>query len=162
MKEHSPVLFLADAMVGRLGRWLRILGYDVTTFHRDSKQANRSRNRIIEQARSEKRLILTRDTYLLKRNNLPPHIFIKNDHPEEQFHQVLQDLNMEPSASLSRCLDCNFSLKQISKGAVKKRVPPYVFQTQSDFSQCPRCEKIYWEGTHVKRMIERIKQFQTK
>ena len=159
MEENSTVRFLADAMVGRLGRWLRILGYDVTPFHRISKQANRSRNRIIEQARSEKRLILTRDTYFLKRKSLPPHLFIEDDRLEDQFTQVLHNLHLKPKASLNRCLDCNFPLEHISKEAVKKRVPPYVYQTQSDFSQCLRCRKIYWEGTHVERMIERLKQF---
>jgi len=158
MEDHSPVRFLADAMVGRLGRWLRILGYDVTPFHRISKQANRSRNRIIEQARSEKRLILTRDTYFLKRKSLPPYVFIQDDRLEDQLHQVFEDLHLKPEATLNRCLDCNLPLGDISKEKVKDRVPSYVVQTQTEFSECPKCKKIYWEGTHVDRMIERIER----
>jgi len=157
-EENSPVRFLADAMLGRLGRWLRILGYDVTTFKHEAKQAKKSADKILEEARAEKRLILTRDTYFLKRKSLPPHLFIEDDRLEDQLRQVFKDLHLKPEATLNRCLDCNLPLGDISKEKVKDRVPSYVLQTQTEFSECPKCKKIYWEGTHVERMIEQIER----
>ena len=162
MVEKPPVRFLADAMVGRLGRWLRILGYDVNTFKRGAKQAKRSADKLLDEARAEKRLILTRDTYLLKRKSLPPHLYLQDDRLDDQLRQVFKDLHLKPEATLNRCLDCNLPLGDISKEKVKDRVPSYVYQTQTEFSECPKCKKIYWEGTHVERMIERLKHFEHK
>ncbi len=161
MKEKPKIRFLADAMVGKLGRWLRILGYDVSTFKRQAKQTCESRNKLLEKGRVENRLILTRDPYLLKQRNLPACLFIQDDYLEDQLRQVLKDLHLKPEPFLNRCLDCNSPLVDIPKEEAKNRVPPYVFQTQTEFSECPHCKKIYWEGTHVERMIDRLKQIKS-
>ena len=160
MKDTVPVRFIADAMVARLGRWLRILGYDVATFYRKAHQAENSRKEIIQRAIREDRIILTRDAHLLKHKELPPHCFILNDRLKDQLNQVLNELHLQPQIRLTRCLDCNLSLESIPKEAVQTRIPPYVFKTQTEFCECPKCNKIFWEGTHVERIFERIKQLQ--
>jgi len=83
--------FLADAMLGRLARWLRILGYDVEYFPGEDDE-------LVHQARREGRILLTRDTRLVRRHQLPPHVFIQSDHVMEQLRQVVASLRLDPAA----------------------------------------------------------------
>jgi len=142
--------FVADKMLGRLARWLRIIGQDVA-YGPELSGAG-----LLRIARQEGRLILTRDRAVAKRNP-PPYLMIRSDHFREQLKQVIQECGIDPAKDVfSRCLECNAALESIAKPAVEGRVPPYVFATQEKYSSCPKCRRIYWPATHRERMLAEL------
>ena len=144
--------FAADRMLGRLTRWLRVLGQDVIYGPHLSGYG------LIRAARRENRLILTRDRGL-KKKQPPEFIFIESDHYENQLRQVMRTCQLGLVAQLfTRCLECNTLLQPIAKESVKARVPPYVFSTQEKYSWCPDCRRVFWPATHHQRMIEELKR----
>lgn len=143
--------FLADAMLGRLAKWLRILGFDTLYF---SEIADGD---LLSLARGENRILLTRDTRIAKIKGLEI-IFIRNDHWRRQLAQFLEIFPADKAALFTRCLLCNEMLLPIEKEEVKALVPPYVFQTQENFSRCPNCMKIFWPATHYEHMKTELGQ----
>ncbi len=143
--------FLADAMLGRLATWLRILGYD-TEYDRSEDV------RLVERARREGRVLLTRDTGLLRRRDLPPHLFIRSDTVRDQLREVMTALAIRPRMHGRRCLRCNVPLEARGRAEVQGRVPDFVYTSQEHFWGCPRCRRIYWAGTHRRRMEEAIQE----
>jgi len=141
--------FLVDEMLGSLAKWLRILGYDTAYFQRMED------NDLIRLARAEGRLLLTRDTQLTRRKGVDC-LLIESDEVEGQLREVFRRLRLPANSPFSRCPLCNTPLQEVEKASIKGRVPPYVFKTQEHFSICPRCDKIYWQGTHWQRMRRRI------
>ncbi len=141
--------FLADAMLGRLAKWLRILGYDTAYFSQieDSE--------LVRIARAEGRMLLTRDRELARRKGFSC-LLIESDRFEEQMRQLLRDLDLDVDSSSSRCARCNTALRPVGKEEVEERVPPYVLRRHEHFSLCPRCDKVYWRGTHWQRMWQRV------
>jgi uncharacterized protein with PIN domain len=144
--------FAADRMLGRLVKWLRIMGQDVIYGKHLSGYG------LIRAARLEDRLILTRDRGIVKKQ--PPNfLFIESDHYREQLRQVIESCGLAPSArAFARCLKCNSVLRPRPKESVEGTVPPYVFSTQERFSWCPECRRVYWPATHHERMMEELKQ----
>jgi uncharacterized protein with PIN domain len=141
--------FAVDKMLGRLARWLRILGHDVAYGPHLSGRA------LVERARRERRLLLTRDTRLLRDPNLPPHLFISSDHFREQLLEVARATRLG-AGFLHRCLDCNRTLDAVGKDAVAALVPPYVLATQDRFQRCARCRRVYWPATHRTHMVDEL------
>jgi hypothetical protein len=144
------VKFIADSNVGKLARWLRILGYD-TYFERSIDD-----ERLLQMAQASERIILSRDRELMKRKIIREGkvqaIFIQDDAPCSQISQVIGELNLDARAAFSRCLECNDVLVPRSKEEVRCQVPPYVFLTQDKYMECPSCHRFYWRGTHWQRM----------
>jgi len=150
--------FIVDNNVGKLAKWLRIMGYD-TRFFNGSDDSH-----LVATALAEGRVVLTRDTQIMKRRVVTSGqlkaILIQSDEPERQMHQVIEALDLDCQfRPFSLCLECNQPLEERSKQQVKDLVPPYVFQTQSQYMQCPACHRIYWRGTHWQRMTEKLKKF---
>ncbi len=143
--------FLADAMLGRLATWLRILGYD-TEYDRSED------GRLVERARREERVLLTRDTGLLRRRDLPRHLFVRSDAVREQLREVMVALGLHPRMDGRRCLRCNVPLEVRSRAEVEGRVPEFVHASQERFWGCPRCGRIYWAGTHRRHMEEAVRE----
>lgn len=148
------VRFLADCNVGRLARWLRVLGYDAAF------EARLADPQVVARALAEDRVLLTRDVDMIRRRVIRGGtvraVLLTDDRVEEQVRQVVRELGLVPDRVLSRCLDCNVELEPRAMGAVLDRLPPHVRRTQRRFSQCPSCERVYWPGTHWERMRERI------
>lgn len=145
------IKFAADRMLGRLAKWLRVLGQDVIYGEHLSGYG------LIRAARAEERLILTRDRKL-KQKQPPPFIFIASDHHREQLQQVIGESGLRLGEKVfSRCLMCNMALQPKTKASVETLVPPYVFATQTDFSWCKKCQRIYWPATHHQRMVDELK-----
>jgi uncharacterized protein len=150
--------FIVDSNVGRLARWLRIAGFD-TVFINDLDD-----NRLVRLALSEGRVLLTKDTQILKRRVAATGrlkvIMIEADEVKAQLRQVVKVLNLSDKIkAFTLCLECNQPLVTKAKEEVKDLVPPYVFQTQTQYMQCPACQRVYWRGTHWQRMsreLERI------
>jgi uncharacterized protein with PIN domain len=97
----------------------------------------------------QERIILTRNSGI-SRFPGPRIVVIKSDFVDQQIKQLLQQLRLKPKAKdmFTRCLICNLQLAAIAKTKVKSRVPEYVYKTQKDFVGCPKCKKVYWQGTH--------------
>jgi len=156
MKENPK--FIVDHNVGKLAKWLRIMGYDTLFFKGNDD------SQMIAIALAEGRIIITRDTQIVKRRVVTSGrlrvIFIQSDKPEVQMGQVIDTLNLDCQfRPFSLCLECNQPLVARSKQEVKELVPPYVFQTQSQYRECPACHRIYWRGTHWQAMTKRLEEF---
>jgi len=141
-------------MLGRLARWLRVLGCDVEYFP-SIEDAE-----LVALAARTGRLILTRDTLLVRRKGARAnHFFVEGDHFRDQLRRVVEHFSINPAGRfLTRCLECNSLLAEIGKDSTADRVPPYVFATQTVFRSCPFCGRLYWQGTHRERMMREVEE----
>jgi uncharacterized protein with PIN domain len=153
--DDLPLRFLADCMLGRLAKWLRLLGYDTAY---DNAAAD---HKLARRARAEGRVLLTRDRGLAARRGLRT-LLIQAESLEEQVQEVQAAFGSPPAPALSRCSVCNVALEQVSPVEIADRVPPYVLKTQSEFRRCPDCRRIYWPGSHVQEMRNQIETFAAK
>ncbi|MBI4482058.1 MAG: Mut7-C RNAse domain-containing protein [Acidobacteria bacterium] len=145
--------FIADVMLGKLAKWLRIAGFDVA-YSNDIED-----DQLVLQARAEDRVILTRDTRLVQRNTVKKHLLIEHDRVEDQIRQVMKAFRIRAFPALfSRCLICNEELEEVAREEIKDQVPPYVYRTRREFARCPRCSRIYWAGTHLDHARSRIRR----
>lgn len=145
--------FLVDRMLGRLAKWLRILGYDTVYLPQLASQG------LIREGRRQGRIILTRDTRVLRQKDAPPLIFIQHDHFRDQLEQVIATCHLDSVTHLfTRCGECNDLLTEMNKEAVRDQVPEYVWQTQSEFHQCPGCRRLYWSATHKEHVMAELRQ----
>ena len=140
---------LADAMLGRLAKWLRILGYD-TAYLSDTDDFA-----LMRLARAQDRLILTRDRALAARRGVRA-LLVKSETLDEQLRQVCVAVGPPPDPPLPRCSVCNHPLAQVSPERVADRLPVYIRQTHDQFSFCANCDRVYWRGTHWQRMMALI------
>jgi uncharacterized protein with PIN domain len=143
--------FATDPTLGKLSRHLRAAGFD--TLYPHQRPIDDFFNGI-----DGERIILTRTKRLLKRLKNRPHLFIRDNDPFQQMQQVVDDLGIRRSDlhPLSRCLTCNLKVHRVDKAELRGRVPAYVWQNQSIFHQCDRCQRIYWAGSHHDRMWRRL------
>jgi len=138
-------------MLGKLAKWLRILGFDTAYFNKiDDKE-------LLELAGKENRILLTRDTGIIDRAGRSPVVFIKSSKWDEQVRQVLNEFGLrEKTSPHTRCLDCNRSLKHLAKDRAENLVTPFIFSRADSFSLCPDCGRVYWRGTHFKDMEKKL------
>jgi uncharacterized protein with PIN domain len=152
MAAATP-MFIADAALGRLATWLRLLGYD-TVYARHGSAAE-----LIRRAGAEGRILLTRNTKLVRRRGLPAHVLVTSDDFRAQLRQVFAVCGLPAArAVLTRCARCNTPLEQLERAAACARVPRYVCETQATFARCPGCARIYWPATHVQRMQRELER----
>jgi uncharacterized protein with PIN domain len=142
--------FIADVMVGKLARWLRVMGVDVaySNAYEDDE--------VLRIAEAEDRVILTRDVPLAARSVAGRSLLIDDDHYKQQVRQVVRTFDLKDFKIFSRCLECNTLLEEVSKEEVFEKVPPYVYLTQERFAMCATCGRVYWRGTHTNEMLKRI------
>src|SRR5574340_868756 len=149
--------FIADAMLGRLAKWLRLLGFDVL-YYPDIEDRE-----VIRISREQDRTILTRDTRMLQRRGARDAVFIGSDHIAEQLLDMKDMLDPHDSERRERCVVCNGNLQKISdRGEVQDLVPDYVYHNFDSFMRCNVCGKVYWEGSHYKKIHERISEILRK
>ena len=147
----EDVKFAADFMLGRLAKWLRIIGCDVIYGRHLTGYG------LIRAARSEDRLILTRDRRL-KQKQPPPFVLIESDHYRDQLRQVIGHCGIHVGENVfSRCVECNAVLQARARDEVESLVPAYVYSSQTEFSFCPICRRIYWPATHREKMLEQLR-----
>jgi len=148
------IKFLCDDMLGKLARWLRIIGQDVFYQNRIPDQE------LIETALSQSRLVLTRDLKLaknLEHKNMPRYLVLEN-YPAHQLKEVVEKFADKITIRVfSRCVDCNVPLLEVSKDQVQDKVPPFVFKTQNYFRRCPSCGRVFWSGTHRMHVEEQLR-----
>ena len=157
MRSISELKFIVDHNVGKLTKWLRMMGYDTTFFNRSDDSL------MIATALAEGRVILTRDTQIMKRRVVTSGklkaILIQSDKSELQIRQVIDNLSLDCQfRPFTICLECNQPLVVRNKQEVVDLVPQYVSQTQNQYVQCPVCHRIYWRGTHWQAMTQKLER----
>ncbi|NPA86882.1 MAG: hypothetical protein GXO00_02650 [Candidatus Diapherotrites archaeon] len=153
--------FLADAMLGKLAEWLRLLGYDTVSaadlpFVDDDY--------LLDIAEDEGRVLLTKDKELYQRAKKEgvEAVLVEGKDVEEQLAFLVKKglIELREVPSLERCPRCNGLLRRASKEEVKGQVPVGVYMSHEEFWICTNCGQIYWKGSHWKRMkefVERVK-----
>jgi len=144
--------FIASPELGRLAKWLRILGFDTVV-------ENDKAHLVIRSLR-EDRVILTRDSKMSRFTGTRM-VRIGSDFVEEQLGTLIKELGLEMdrSALFKICIICDEPLEEIDHSAAEGKVPGYVLETQEVFMRCPACGKIYWQGSHwelVNRFLDKI------
>jgi uncharacterized protein len=144
------VRFLCDRNLGRLVKWLRILGYDTLWDRGDADQD------FLRKAGYAGRIVLTRKRNLVDIGS-GRIIVVKSDRVEKQIREILEVLTIKPDPKdrMTLCLLCNAMLKTVTKEEAEGEVPVYVYRNSTYFRKCPICKRIYWSGTHA-RNVEKI------
>ncbi len=156
MSADSPK-FIVDQNVGRLAKWLRLMGFDAVFFEAGDD------SRLVSRAVAEGRILLTRDTAIaerrLARTGRLRVLTFSSEDPAAQMRQAVEAFQLDRQLDpFTRCLEDNTPLAPVEKEQVRDRVPPYVFKTQDQFVQCPGCRRIYWKGTHWAALARRLAQ----
>jgi len=140
--------FAAEKTLGKLAKWLRILGFD-TVYDPDN----------INPAESG-RILLTRTKRIQDEYTTDKLIFIESDKPFKQLQEVIKELGIvkEDIKTFTRCIRCNTEIRTIDKNSIRSVVPDYVWESQDSFKACSKCKRIYWQGSHTKRSMEVIKK----
>lgn len=141
-------------MLGRLARWLRVLGYD-TSYDMELPDAV-----LVQLAQAEGRILLTRDRHLLRELRPARAHEVRHDDPLQQLRDVVTALELAPPPELfTRCMLCNAPLRVLPAAEALPLLPEGVRGLAGGVRQCPACGRLYWEGSHVRRMraaLERV------
>jgi hypothetical protein len=144
-------LFVADRMLGRLAKMLRLLGYD-TIYASDISPAQ-----LKELARREDRVILTRGEVSRRFTGMENVFSLKSEKSAEQLREVLEKYRLDLQGGLwTRCTLCNATITRIEKAQVESLVKPKVFQLYAEFYRCSGCGQVYWQGSHVERILRNL------
>lgn len=146
--------FVADCNLGKLAKWLRILGYD-TLYERGN--ADRS---FLKKAGEEGRIALTRKRDLAGLSAPGRLVVVKADHVAGQIGEVLEALALEPDPArrMTRCLRCNELMEEVAKERVEGLVPAYVYEKYPRFRRCHCCNGIFWPGTHSRHVEDTLRK----
>jgi len=152
--------FLVDTNVGKLARLLRMMGYDALLFQGHDDGA------LVRQALAEGRVMLTKDGQVFQRRLVRlgrvKALRIEGEDPFLQLHQVVGAFQLKYDyRPFSLCIECNQPLEPRAKGEVKSLVPPFVYEHQEEFHQCPACKRLYWRGTHWQHMGRVLRDLQS-
>jgi hypothetical protein len=143
----SEKRFAADAMLGRLARWLRLLGFDCVY------AAEIADEELARLGVSEGRLILTRDRSFPEDWWIPGVYLVREEDVRRQLAEVIQHFGLASSIRvLTRCSECNLPLRPVARDQVSGRVPPRTLELYDAFAECPACGRVYWEGSHAARI----------
>jgi uncharacterized protein len=148
--------FVADAHLGGLAHLLRLTGFDTLyDNHFDDAEIERL-------AHAEQRIVLTRDRELLKRRTISHGCYVRALRSERQLREVFDRLDLVRSARpFTRCLSCNAALRPIEKARVVERLPARVREAYERFSTCDGCDRVFWEGSHWRRMRDLVDSLST-
>ena len=139
--------FICNGMLGKLCKLLRIYGID-------SLYTNQGMS-VLLVARREKRIILTKNTRLRGHEGV---FFVEDSSPVMQLKDVINEYNLQNEVHpFSRCLVCNDKLVSTDKKSVTDKVPYFICRSFDEFAICPKCQRIYWKGSHYERMLEELR-----
>ena len=153
LKTESEPIFFVDAMLGNIARKLRLLGYDSQYF------SDIDDEKLIDSARKEKRIIISKDEKLIKKAQKlgMRSIHITKEEEVEEFLEIINSVNLKRiqiNGNIARCPKCNSLTESIDKEIIKERIPQGVLKLNDKFWICKYCNQIYWEGTHIKNLQE--------
>ncbi len=153
--RHGPLRrarFILDVHLGKLARLLRMYGFD-SLYRNDYKDPD-----IIRIAKEEQRIILTRDVGILKNKQVSRGYFVRSQQPREQVLEVLHRFDLREKVNpLSRCMACNGMITTVRKESIAHLLQPRTRECYDVFFRCEGCSRIYWEGSHYDRMMERFR-----
>lgn len=139
--------FILDAHLGKLARYLRMLGFDAT-YGNDVRDVV-----IVQRSRDDGRVILTRDRGIVKHGDVTHGYWLRLTDPVEQLREVVEALDLAGRIRpFTRCMACNAELERALLEEVRGQVPEDVAERCNTFTRCPRCERVYWKGSHFERM----------
>lgn len=139
--------FVADGHLGRLAAYLRMLGFD-TLYRNDYRDEEVARLSL-----SANRILLTRDRGLLKRNEVRRGYYLRATEPAQQLVEVFREFDLAPAIiPFRRCMHCNALLHETDKESVRHRLLPQTAKYFEEFYACPDCQRVYWKGSHYRRM----------
>jgi uncharacterized protein len=142
--------FLADVMLGKLARWLRVLGYD-TAWEPMIDDAL-----LVRRGAEEGRWVLTQDRRLVRDRQADHLLLIEKDAPLEQLQEVAAQVPLSRDRLFRRCMECNTPLHDVSPAEADPRVPRDVLSAAGGVRRCPGCERVYWDGSHTRRMRRQL------
>jgi uncharacterized protein with PIN domain len=143
----GPLRFVLDVHLGKLARYLRMAGFDAR-WERDARD-----DELARASASECRVLLTRDIGLLKRREVIHGCWLRSTDPARQLTELAVRYRLSAHASpFSRCVRCNVALRPVPKDEVAASLPERVRAGQEAFHRCASCGRVYWAGTHVRRM----------
>lgn len=149
MKIEIAPTFIADCHLGKLAKYLRVIGFDTIYFNTIDD------NDLIELARKEERIILTRDRALHEREKAPT-FYLESIDNLEQLQELQEQFSIKNYKLTGRCIICNTELESVDKSEIEDKIPQKVKLYFSEFEICPTCSRIYWHGDHYKRMMNTI------
>ncbi|HUU57312.1 MAG TPA: Mut7-C RNAse domain-containing protein [bacterium] len=142
--------FLADAALGRLARYMRMLGYDVAYVR------GRDGAAVLRETLRTGRTLLTRRRDLAAREDISAFL-VEDDDVLAQLAAAARRFELRFTAdAMTRCIECNEPLRGVPKEEVWDLLPPHVRKTQEKFTRCPSCGRVYWPGTHYARAVARL------
>lgn len=143
----AEIKFFADVNAARLGRWLRAVGVD-TVWEDAISDAD-----LVRRAIEENRFVLTLDKRILQEFRADNIFLLKSENPLEQLREIVEHFGIgKPKELFTRCLVCNTLLRSANLEEISTSVPPRVREDSKKFHYCPNCNKVYWEGSHTRRM----------
>ena len=149
MDTSGHIRFVAEDTLGRLAKWLRLLGFD-TVYEREP---------FAKRMQGGGRIRLTRTREVYQKNRPGRVLFIDADGYMKQIRQVVDELDLSLSdiQPFTRCIRCNGPIRPTDKNGVFGQVPDYIWETNEAFKQCINCDRIYWPGSHTKQSMDRIR-----
>lgn len=149
--------FVADVMLGKLARWLRLIGYDTIY------EPKLPLKELIKIANEEDRIFLTRSKRIVEENNIKNFYIVKSEKFKEQLAEVIKNLNLDTETNLfSRCSICNTEIVEVDKSSIAELIPAQTAESFDEFYKCPKCGKIYWSGSHTARIIKTLKEIKNE
>jgi hypothetical protein len=156
VSDVKELRFLTDGMLGKLTRWLRMLGHNVRYVNALDDKA------LIEIAKTEKRILLTRDLELCQQaiGQCADACLVEGVNEVERLATLSKrfNLELELNPDTSRCPRCNGEIQPVEKDKVSGKIPATTRAVYQEFWECSQCGKIYWQGAHWKRIMETLNQ----
>ena len=146
--------FIVDSMLGKLAKWLRILGHDT---HYQSYYSPGTIGRLVEENR---RLVSRRKAAV---DLYEDALLIKSDHVGDQLKEVNHEIPLFLGSShiFSRCIICNFLLEDAGLEVAEENIPDYVFYEHTrGIRFCPSCKRYYWQGSHRERVVRQLQAWE--
>ncbi|MGE5430781.1 MAG: Mut7-C RNAse domain-containing protein [Syntrophomonadaceae bacterium] len=149
--------FVLDVHLGKLARYMRMLGLDTLYDN------NYSKDDLVNISLEKRRTILTRDRNILKRNDVTHAYWVRSEDALDQAREVIERFHLESELKeFSRCMECNGVLESVIKEDILDGLPPKVEKSQTEFYRCPECLRVYWKGTHYEKMQHLINKIEGK
>jgi uncharacterized protein with PIN domain len=147
--------FVIDGMLGKLARWLRMMGHDVKYSN------NMDDSELLTIAKKQQRILLTRD-FELYQHAVAKEVdafYVQGQTEEQRLAELAKrfGISLEIDMATSRCPKCNTQVKPVSKEEVASRVEKSTFEHYTEFWECPKCGQVYWQGAHWTKIRETLK-----